>query len=68
MGSITLSRHVIHDHKRFGALTVADVLAHSSDVGSIKLGPPLMIPEDALMEGLDVLAESFDEAFRGAPD
>ncbi len=38
MGSITLSRHVIHDHKRFGALTVADVLAHSSDVGSIKLG------------------------------
>src|SRR5579859_800365 len=38
MGSITLAGHVIHDDERFGMLTVADVLAHSSDVGAIKLG------------------------------
>ena len=38
MGSITLAGHVIHDDERFGLLTVADVLAHSSDVGAIKLG------------------------------
>jgi 4-aminobutyrate aminotransferase-like enzyme len=28
---------------------------------SIKLGPPLMIPDDALLEGLDVLFEAFSE-------
>jgi len=38
MGRIVLAGHTIHDHKRFGALTVADVLAKSSDVGAIKLG------------------------------
>jgi cell division protein FtsI (penicillin-binding protein 3) len=42
-GSIVLSGHRIHDHKRFGLLTVADILAKSSDVGAIKvalmLGP-----------------------------
>ncbi len=38
MGSIVLAGHVIHDHKRFGALTVEDVLVNSSDVGAIKLG------------------------------
>jgi len=38
MGSIVLAGHVIHDHKRFGALTVQDVLVNSSDVGTIKLG------------------------------
>jgi cell division protein FtsI (penicillin-binding protein 3) len=38
MGSIVLAGHVIHDHKRFGALSVRDVLVHSSDVGAIKLG------------------------------
>lgn len=37
-GSITIAGHVIHDDERFGLLTVADVLAHSSDVGAIKLG------------------------------
>ncbi len=36
-GSIVLAGHVIHDHKPFGALTVEQVLAHSSDVGAIKL-------------------------------
>jgi len=38
MGSITLANHVIHDHLRFGNLTVDDILVHSSDVGAIKLG------------------------------
>lgn len=37
-GSIVLTGHVIHDHKPFGDLSVADVLAKSSDVGAIKLG------------------------------
>jgi 4-aminobutyrate aminotransferase-like enzyme len=30
--------------------------------GCIKIAPPLTIPEDALREGLEVLAESFEEA------
>lgn len=38
MGSISLYGHVIHDHQRFGALSVEDVLVHSSDVGAIKIG------------------------------
>lgn len=32
---------------------------------SIKLAPPLTIPDDALMEGLDVLEESIDEIVKG---
>jgi cell division protein FtsI (penicillin-binding protein 3) len=36
--------HRIHDHKKYGELTVAEILANSSDVGAIKialkLGPP----------------------------
>lgn len=38
MGHITLYGHVIHDHERFGDLSVEDVLVHSSDVGAIKIG------------------------------
>ena len=38
MGSITIGHHVIHDWKRYGVMSVADILAHSSDVGAIKLG------------------------------
>ena len=37
MGSIQLAGRVIHDWHPFGALTVAQILAHSSDVGSIKV-------------------------------
>lgn len=33
---------------------------------SIKMGPPLGIPEDALMEGLDVLEEALSETLAGA--
>lgn len=38
MGQIVLAGHVIHDHERFGDITVEQVLVHSSDVGAIKLG------------------------------
>jgi cell division protein FtsI (penicillin-binding protein 3) len=38
MGAIYLHGHRIRDHKRFGLLTVEQVLARSSDVGTIKLG------------------------------
>jgi cell division protein FtsI (penicillin-binding protein 3) len=37
MGSILLAGRLIHDWKPFGILTVAQVLSHSSDVGSIKV-------------------------------
>jgi cell division protein FtsI (penicillin-binding protein 3) len=37
-GSIVLAGHTIHDHKRYGDLSVTDVVANSSDVGAIKLG------------------------------
>ncbi|MBA3916132.1 MAG: transpeptidase family protein [Acidobacteriales bacterium] len=37
MGSIVISGRRIHDWKPFGMLSVADILAHSSDVGAIKV-------------------------------
>ena len=37
MGEITVAGRLIHDHKPFGVLTVADALAQSSNVGAIKL-------------------------------
>src|SRR5487761_93554 len=37
MGGIVLAGHTIHDHERFGDLTVGQILAYSSDVGAIKL-------------------------------
>lgn len=38
MGSITVAKRVIHDHKPFGSLTLAEALAKSSNVAAIKLG------------------------------
>jgi len=38
MGAITVAGRVVHDHKRFGVLTLAEALAKSSNVGAIKLG------------------------------
>lgn len=38
MGSITIAGLKIHDHKPYGDLTVAQILAKSSDVGAIKVG------------------------------
>lgn len=46
MGSIVVAHHVIHDDERFGVITVADALAHSSNVAAIKLG--LRVGEDRL--------------------
>ncbi len=37
MGSIVISGRRIHDWKPFGMLSVSDILAHSSDVGAIKV-------------------------------
>lgn len=37
MGSIELNGRTIHDHKPYGLLTVAQILANSSDVGAIKV-------------------------------
>ena len=37
MGSIVISGRRIHDWHPFGTLSVADILAHSSDVGAIKV-------------------------------
>lgn len=36
-GSVRVAGHLIHDHKKYGMLTVADILANSSDVGAIKI-------------------------------
>jgi len=38
MGAITVAGRVIHDHKRFGVLTLAEALAKSSNIAAIKLG------------------------------
>ena len=45
MGAIYIGNHRIRDHKPFGRLTVAEVLAHSSDVGTIKIGLRLGAPK-----------------------
>jgi cell division protein FtsI (penicillin-binding protein 3) len=36
-GSIVIAGHRIHDHKPFGLLSVAEILAKSSDVGAIEV-------------------------------
>ncbi|HET9783614.1 MAG TPA: penicillin-binding protein 2, partial [Terriglobales bacterium] len=38
MGSIQLGGRTIHDHARFGVISVTEILQHSSDVGAIKIG------------------------------
>lgn len=45
MGQIYIAGHRIRDHKAFGPLSVAQVLAKSSDVGAIKLGLRLGAPK-----------------------
>ncbi len=45
MGSIIIAGHKIHDHKAYGDLTVAQVLANSSDVGAIKVALRLGAPK-----------------------
>ena len=45
MGSILVAGHRIHDWHPFGLMSVADILAHSSDVGTIKIGLRLGAPK-----------------------
>jgi cell division protein FtsI (penicillin-binding protein 3) len=45
MGAIYIAGHRIRDHKAYGLLTVAQILAHSSDVGAIKIGLRLGAPK-----------------------
>jgi cell division protein FtsI (penicillin-binding protein 3) len=45
MGKIVLAGRLIHDHKPFGLLSVADILAKSSDIGAIKIGLRLGAPK-----------------------
>ena len=44
-GATYVAGHKIHDHKRFGMLTVTDILALSSDVGAIKIAERLGAPK-----------------------
>lgn len=48
MGQITVAGRLIHDHKPFGLLTIADALAQSSNVGAIKLG--LLVGDSSMYE------------------
>ncbi|HEY2119433.1 MAG TPA: penicillin-binding protein [Candidatus Acidoferrum sp.] len=44
-GAVRVAGHLIHDHKKYGMLTVADILANSSDVGAIKIALQLGSPK-----------------------
>jgi cell division protein FtsI (penicillin-binding protein 3) len=44
-GSIVVAGRLIHDHKPFGILSIRDVLAQSSDVGTIKVALRLGAPK-----------------------
>ena len=50
MGSITIGKHVFHDHKPYGLLTFEQVLEQSSNIGAIKLG--LRLGEERLYQSL----------------
>jgi cell division protein FtsI (penicillin-binding protein 3) len=50
MGSITIGRHVFHDHKAYGLLSFSQILELSSNVGAAKLG--LRLGQQRLYEAL----------------
>jgi cell division protein FtsI (penicillin-binding protein 3) len=50
MGSITIGKHVFHDHKSYGLLTFGQILEFSSNVGAAKLG--LRLGEQRLYEAM----------------
>jgi cell division protein FtsI (penicillin-binding protein 3) len=67
MGQITVAGRLVHDHKPFGVLTIADALAQSSNVGAIKLG--LLVGNESMYDymkrlgfgsrtGIDLTGES----------
>lgn len=53
MGQITVAGRLIHDHKPFGVVTVADALAQSSNVGAIKLS--LLVGNEGIYEYMKLL-------------
>ena len=44
-GAVSIAGHKIHDHKKFGMLSVSEILAQSSDVGAIKVALRLGAPK-----------------------
>ena len=50
MGTITIGRHVFHDHKAYGLLSFSQILEFSSNVGAAKLG--LRLGPQGLYEAL----------------
>ena len=38
LGKIILANHIVHDHSAFGFLDYSGIIAHSSNVGAIKIG------------------------------
>lgn len=50
MGSMTVGRHVFHDHKPYGWLTFNEILEFSSNIGAAKLG--LRLKEEGLFDAL----------------
>jgi len=44
-GSITIFGRTIHDHKAYSALTMEDVLVHSSNIGAIHIGMTIGAPK-----------------------
>ena len=48
MGAITVAGRVVHDHKKFGVLTLSEALEKSSNVAAIKLG--LRVGDPAMYE------------------
>src|SRR6266404_2710149 len=44
-GAVSIVGHKIHDHKKFGMLSVSEILAQSSDVGAIKIALRLGAPK-----------------------
>ena len=50
MGTISIGRHVFHDHKAYGLLSFSQILEYSSNVGAAKLG--LRLGNQGLYEAL----------------
>ncbi len=50
MGTMTVGRHVFHDHKPYGILTFNEILENSSNIGAAKLG--LRLGDEKLYDAL----------------